>query len=87
MFFSLRPWCRMFCPLGGIYGLFNRVSLAAMRFRPDLCTGCGRCDTPCRYGVLPSKVGKDTACNRCLECTACGALKLSSAVAKARTEE
>ena len=87
MFFSVRPWCRLFCPLGAIYGLFNRASVAAMQFHPERCSGCGRCDTPCRYGVLPSRVGKDTACIRCLECTACGALKLGSALAPERTEK
>jgi ferredoxin-type protein NapH len=81
MFFTMRPWCRLFCPLGGAYGLFNRASLTAMRFNPDACTGCGRCEKPCTYGVLPSRAGKDGACIRCLECTACGAMKLGSAFA------
>ncbi len=79
IFFAVRPWCRMLCPLGGIYGLFNRASVAVMRFHPEQCSGCGRCERPCRYGVLPSRAGKDAACIRCLECTACGALKLGTA--------
>ncbi len=79
IFFAMRPWCRLLCPLGGIYGLFNRASMAVIRFHPESCTGCGRCERPCRYGVLPSRAGKDPACIRCLECTACGALKLGTA--------
>ena len=27
------PWCTLFCPLGAIYGLFNRVSLLFLRFQ------------------------------------------------------
>ena len=26
MLFTWRPWCTLFCPLGAIYGLLNRVS-------------------------------------------------------------
>ena len=35
MFFTWRPWCTLFCPLGAIYGLFNRVSLVFLGFQPN----------------------------------------------------
>ena len=32
--FIHRPWCRIFCPLGGLLALFNRFSLFHLRFKP-----------------------------------------------------
>lgn len=87
MFFSWRPWCRALCPLGGIYGLFNRLSLVRLRSRPDLCDGCGRCERPCRYGVVPGREPNDPACIRCLDCTRCGAIRLGSVLGASRGSE
>jgi polyferredoxin len=78
MFFTWRPWCRLLCPLGGIYGLFNRVSAFVLRFRPDRCTECGACRKPCRYGVSPGEQANDPRCIRCLECTKCGAFSFGA---------
>jgi polyferredoxin len=35
--FVNRPWCRIFCPLGGLLALFNRFSLFHLRFKPSEC--------------------------------------------------
>jgi polyferredoxin len=87
MFVSWRPWCRLFCPLGAIYGLLNRFSLLALRFKPDRCTECGLCRSPCRYGVVPSKRLDDPRCIRCLECSSCGAISLGTALAPSSTPD
>ena len=52
LFFVRRPWCTLFCPLGAIYGLFNRVSIFFLRFQPSQCTECDRCRDLCHYGGL-----------------------------------
>jgi polyferredoxin len=83
-FFTWRPWCRALCPLGAIYGAFNRVSIVFLRFHPQLCDGCGACARGCRYGADPRKRASDPHCIRCLECARCDALTLSSAFARAR---
>jgi polyferredoxin len=74
MLFTLRPWCTLFCPLGAIFSLFNRVSVLVLRFRGAECKECGGCERMCRYGVLPAVDMNSVQCIRCLECTECDAL-------------
>jgi ferredoxin-type protein NapH len=78
-----RPWCSLLCPLGAVFGLFNRVSLLVLRFHGDRCDGCGACSRMCRYGVLPDKTVNNTRCIRCLECTRCGSITVGSVTAGA----
>lgn len=80
IFFVKRPWCRILCPLGAIFSLFNRVSAFFLRLNPDRCTDCKRCHKLCEFGIEPEKSPNDLRCVRCLECTRCGpgALTLSS---------
>ena len=78
MFFKRRPWCTILCPLGAIFGLFNRASVVVLKFTRGSCTECGRCHKECRYGVLPDRMLTDSRCNRCLECTGCNAFTLGT---------
>jgi len=71
IFFIKRPWCRVLCPLGAIFSLFNRVSAFFLRFNADKCTHCERCHKLCEYGIEPEKTPNDLQCIRCLECTKC----------------
>jgi ferredoxin-type protein NapH len=81
-FVAWRPWCRLFCPLGAVYGIMNRASLVMLKFRGDRCIRCGLCKGPCRYGVTPERRLNDSRCIRCLECTRCGAIALGSAASR-----
>ena len=69
--FASRPFCRTVCPLGAIFGLFNRWSLVRLRWDPDLCVECGACRSICPTGVSFFD-GRDDcntgACIRCLKC-------------------
>ena len=80
IFFMKRPWCRVLCPLGAIFSLFNRASVFFLRVDPNKCTDCKRCHKLCEFGIQPEKSPNDSRCVRCLECTACGpdALKLET---------
>jgi polyferredoxin len=80
IFFMRRPWCRLLCPLGAIFSLFNRVSAFFLRFNAGECTYCERCHKLCEYGIEPEKTPNDLRCVRCLECTRCSpeALTLGS---------
>ena len=78
MFFKHRPWCTVFCPLGAIFGLFNRISLFFVRFSGDKCQDCSICHTICKYGVKPNERVNDPRCIRCLECTRCTALTFAN---------
>lgn len=77
IFFTIRPWCRVLCPLGAIFGFFNRFSVLSMKLEDQNCTQCGRCRTLCSYGGQPDKDPNSDTCLRCLECTQCapGALQ------------
>lgn len=86
-FFVWRPWCRLFCPLGAIYGILNRFSLVLLRFHPGRCDDCGRCERPCRYGVTPDRGAGDPTCIRCLECTGCGAIGIGTVFGSSRPED
>jgi len=80
IFFMRRPWCRLLCPLGAIFSLFNRISAFFLRFDAKECTHCEQCHQLCEYGIQPEKTPNDLSCTRCLECTKCspGALTLGS---------
>ena len=72
-----RPFCRFLCPLGALYGFFNRF--CALRYVVDqsACTGCNACVQMCRMDV--KHVG-DRECIECGECKkACthGAIRFS----------
>jgi polyferredoxin len=74
---SVRPWCRVLCPLGGLFGLMNKFSVVSMDLDDQRCTRCGKCRTLCRYGITPDQQENAIDCLRCLECTRCarGALQ------------
>jgi ferredoxin-type protein NapH len=78
--FVHRPWCRIFCPLGGLLALFNRFSLFHLRYNPKECTECNLCRSRCSMGVRVDQQVNVSGCIRCLECTTCGALEPSFAV-------
>ena len=87
IFFVKRPWCRILCPLGAIFSLFNRVSAFFLRFNADKCTDCKHCHQLCEYGIEPEKSPNDLRCVRCLECIGCGpgALTLGSIFEHSKT--
>jgi len=71
IFFAHRPWCQMLCPLGVIFGLFNRASAFFLRFHPTACNSCKICHDKCKFGDQPEKQINASNCIRCLECTKC----------------
>ena len=73
--FSYRPWCKVFCPLGGFLALFNRWSLFHLRFQSGECVACNQCRSRCAMGVKVDLKVNTSGCIRCLECTTCGALE------------
>jgi len=77
IFFMRRPWCRLLCPLGAIFSLFNRFSAFFLQFDADQCTQCERCHKLCKFGIEPEKAPNDLRCVRCLECTRCSPEALS----------
>jgi len=70
-----RPWCRIFCPLGGWLALLNRWSFFHLRFNAKACVECNLCRSRCPVGVKVDEKVNVINCIRCLECTTCGAIR------------
>ncbi len=78
MFFTWRPWCTLFCPLGAIYALFNKVSFLFLRFQPNRCQNCELCRNLCLDRKRPDQRVDGMRCVRCLECTRCRAVSVET---------
>lgn len=63
-----RPFCKYICPLGAIYGFFNRTAVYRMTHDKDRCISCGKCAGICQMNVDPSKSPNSMECIRCGEC-------------------
>lgn len=73
-----RPFCKYLCPLGAIYGLFNKVALYRNELDRDKCVSCGKCARVCRMGIDPSREPNSAECIRCGDCVhACPTQALS----------
>ncbi len=66
--FIYRFFCRFFCPLGAIYGLFNKISFIKMYVDKDKCISCGKCERVCKLDIYTSESPNNTACIRCGDC-------------------
>ena len=65
--FVYRAFCRFLCPLGALYGLFNRISLLGIKLDRPSCVDCGRCQAHCKMDIR--HVG-DAECISCGDCIA-----------------
>ena len=63
--FCYRSFCRFICPLGAIYGLFNRFNIIGVKVDPGRCNHCGACVRSC--GMDVRHVG-DHECINCGKC-------------------
>ena len=68
--FLKRPFCRTVCPLGGIYALFNRISLVSLRVKSS-CNDCGKCRELCPTDLEARLEANSENCIKCLDCTQC----------------
>ena len=66
--FVYRPFCKYICPLGAIYGLFNKISIVRLRRDVTACTNCGMCKAACNMQVDPVKTCDSTECIKCGKC-------------------
>ncbi len=63
-----RFFCVVLCPLGALYGLFNRFSLFKLSWRGEDCLDCGVCREICPMKVqIPAEIN-GIECIRCLNC-------------------
>ena len=65
-----RPFCQYLCPLGAIYGWFNRFSLVQIHWEAEQCVHCGACQTACPVDLSLEEISKSPECIRCGKCAA-----------------
>ena len=63
--FIFRLFCRFLCPLGALYGLFNKISFFGIKVDNDKCTNCGLCHGKCKMDI---RQAGDSECISCGEC-------------------
>ena len=65
--FCYRSFCRFLCPLGAIYGMFNKLAVIGVKVDTDRCNNCGACVRFCKMDV---KTVGDHECIHCAQCVA-----------------
>ncbi|PAB57409.1 4Fe-4S binding protein [Anaeromicrobium sediminis] len=63
-----RPFCKVLCPLGAIYSLFNSISFYRLEVDSNECISCGLCSKACKMNVVPCKNPNALECIRCNDC-------------------
>lgn len=63
--FIFRLFCRFICPLGALYGLFNRISFFGVKVEQPKCTNCGLCVSHCKLDI------RHVADQECISCGEC----------------
>lgn len=64
-----RPFCRAVCPLGALWGLFNRISLLKIQVARANCVDCVACRDVCPVDLKVCSELPSPECVRCLLCT------------------
>ena len=63
-----RPFCQYLCPLGGIYGWFNRFSLVQIHWEQERCISCMTCEKTCPAALSIQEISRSPECIRCGKC-------------------
>lgn len=63
-----RPFCQYLCPLGAIYGWFNRFSLVRIHWDEERCISCRACEKACPVSLSLSEISHSPECIRCGRC-------------------
>lgn len=67
-----RPFCQYLCPLGAIYGWFNKFSLVQIHWEKNSCISCMACQNACPVNLSPEQISTSPECIKCGHCvTAC----------------
>ncbi len=73
--FIFRFFCRFFCPLGALYGLFNKISIFGIKLEKSKCTSCGLCVAKCQMDVRTVGDQECISCGECIDVCPTGAIQ------------
>ena len=74
--FCYRSFCRFICPLGALYGLFNRFSIVGVHVDSQRCNGCGACVRSCGMDVRRVGDHECIQCGKCMDSCVQGAISV-----------
>lgn len=73
--FCYRSFCRFLCPLGAIYGLFNKISLLGVDLDRPKCVDCGKCMGTCKMDIRHVGDHECISCGDCISVCPTGAIR------------
>ena len=76
--FCYRSFCRFLCPLGAIYGLFNRFNVIGVKVDANRCNHCGACVRHCGMDVRRVSDHECIHCGKCMEVCSQGAISIKA---------
>ncbi len=65
---EIRFFCKNLCPLGLIYGIFNKFSFLRLRWEDRACNRCSLCEKICPMNLKIPQELNSVECIRCLNC-------------------
>lgn len=73
--FIFRMFCRFVCPLGALYGLFNKISIFGVKLEKPKCIGCDKCVKHCKMDIRTVGDAECISCGECIDVCPVGAIK------------
>ncbi|MBQ4066049.1 MAG: 4Fe-4S binding protein [Clostridia bacterium] len=72
--FIFRMFCRFICPLGALYGLFNKISVFGVKLEKPRCIGCDKCTKHCKMDIKHVGDAECISCGECIDVCPTGAI-------------
>lgn len=66
--YMYRFFCKLLCPLGAFYSVFNKIAFYQLHVDDDLCVDCGKCEKVCQMDINPKVSPNHMECIRCMAC-------------------
>jgi Pyruvate/2-oxoacid:ferredoxin oxidoreductase delta subunit len=68
MVFINRFFCKLICPIGAMFAVFNKISFYSMNYGRGNCEGCKTCYGSCTQDKNLKPADNSPECVRCLDC-------------------